>query len=283
MSEANENGQTAVARYEPKKAIQSAGTLKSLLLRQEQTIRDLIPQHLDPERVMKLALIAVNKTPALLNCTQESVLQAVITAAELGLSISGTLGEAYLIPYGRDCTFIPGFRGLAKLARQSGEIKRIEAEVVYENDKWEYQKGTTFVLNYAPAMSDRGKPIGAYALVEFKDGGLQAEFMSADEIERVRSVSKAGRSGPWKDWPDEMWRKTVFRRLSKWLPLSSDKWEKALALDNADHDLTRASVQVESDSLNVQLGLKEPEPEVVEAEPVDEGTPVEGEDLFVGA
>src|SRR5690606_27429219 len=117
----------------------------------------------------------------------------------------------------KQCQLVIGYRGLAKLARQSGEIKRIEAEVVYEKDKFVYRKGSTFELDYYPCLeADRGAAVGAYALVQFKDGGIQAEFMPVSEIEKIRARSKAAWDrngnpvGPWKDDWAEMARKTVF-------------------------------------------------------------------------
>lgn len=258
----DENGQALVA-YEPKKAISSPKTAKALLGRFQGQIAQILPRHMTPERMLKLVLVAVNRTPKLLKCTQESVIESVMRSAELGLDCSGTLGEAYLVPYGNTCQFIPGYKGLVKLARQSGELSRIEAEVVHEHDDFDYQKGSDFKLVFRPNFrGDRGEPIGAYALIEFKDGGMQSDFMTVAEIEAVRQKSPGRNSGPWKDHWDEMARKTVWRRLSKWAPLSYDLLNRAI--EYSDEEFARPAYtqsyvdhEMEED-INEAIGLADP-------------------------
>lgn len=282
-----EKNGAALVRFEAKRPVQSAGTLRGLLELQKAQIAEVLPKHLTAERMAKLVLIAANRQPKILQCSQESVLRAVMGAAELGLDISGTLGEAYLVPYGNECQLIIGYKGLAKLARQSGELRRIEAEVVYEHDHFDFEKGTTLRLSFKPNLGDRGKPIGAYALVEFADGGIQTEWMPASEIDKVRRASKASGAGPWKDWTDEMWRKTAFRRLAKWLPLSSEKFARAVELSDAEVDLSAhrsATLSNESRGLNERLGLSVPsaEPDAeIETDQEWEAARAEGEnELF---
>lgn len=247
-----------VIRYEPKKPVGNVGTLRALLTQSEQTIREVLPKHMDADRLTKLMLLAATKTPKLLQCTQESIYQAVMTSAELGLDISGTMGEAYILPYGNVATFQLGYKGMVKLARNSGEIARIEAEVVYSNDKFEYRKGTVPLIDFRPSLTgSRGEPVGAYALIQYQSGGVETDFMGLDEIEKVRRVSKAGNSGPWKDWWDEMAKKTVLRRLLKTATLSSEKVARAVEADNAGYDLKRVSVTAEATDLNRSLGLIE--------------------------
>lgn len=240
--------ETAVVRYDALAPIGTKRNLQGLLERQMGALRQVLPRHVTPERLVKTLMVAINRQPELLECTQESVLESVGRAGELGLDLSGTLGEAYLVPFNnkvkirgqevwrKQATFIPGYRGLAKLARQSGEVKRIEANVVYEKDDFDFAQGTEFRLQYRRSLeTDRGTKMGAYALVEFKDGGFQADWMTVAEIERIRQRAKSKDSPAWRnDW-DEMGKKTVFRRLSKWLPLSGEKWTAVLEADNADY------------------------------------------------
>jgi recombination protein RecT len=243
---------TEIVKYNPEGPIGSPGGLKKLLASQRESIAQALPRHVTPERLIKTLLVAANRNPMLLQCTQASVLETINRAAELGLDLSGTLGEAYAVPFSNNikdengrsqkklqCTLIIGYRGLAKLAHQSGEIRRLEAEVVYTQDHFVYRKGTEFRLEFEPSLSgDRGKPIGAYALVETKAGGLMAEFMPVSDIEKIRQGAQSKDSPAWKHhWP-EMARKTAFRRLAKWLPLSTEKFVAALEHDNQDYDLT---------------------------------------------
>lgn len=291
-----------IVRFEPNKPIQSGQNLKSLLISQKDSLAQALPRHVTPERIIKTMLVAANRVPDLLQCTQASILETINRAAELGLDLSGTLGEAYPVPFNnkvgdrwvKQCQLVIGYRGLAKLARQSGEIKRIEAEVVYEKDKFVYRKGSTFELDYYPCLeSDRGAAVGAYALVQFKDGGIQAEFMPVSEIEKIRARSKAAWDrngnpvGPWKDDWAEMARKTVFRRLAKWLPLSAEKWQEAIEHDNQQFDVEQFIASTPTPAPSLTAELMDPEPPVEQEAPADEAPrtsllPEDGGDLIEG-
>lgn len=236
--------------YSPMAPVGRVANLKALFDAQRDSIANVMPKHVTADRLFKTLMVAVNRNPDLLQCTQSSVIDCVSRAGELGLDLSGTTGEAYPVPFNnrvkdewvKQCQLIIGYRGLAKLARQSGEIKRIDSDIVCENDDFTFSKGSGGACRFVPNLrGDRGNIIGAYAYVEFKDGGEQYDFMAYTDIEKVRARSKSGSDkngnaiGAWKtDW-SEMAKKTVFRRLSKWLPLSSEKFQRAVELDNDDY------------------------------------------------
>jgi recombination protein RecT len=185
-----------------------------------------LPKHMTPDRFTRVALTAINRTPKLLQCTKESLLGCLLDLSQLGLEPDNR--KAHLIPYENRklnktmCTLIIDYKGLVDLARRSGEIADIHADVVCENDHFEYSFGTDGKLVHKPAMSDKGRVIAAYSFVKLKDGSSSYEVMNEDEIEAIHKRSKAGSSGPWvTDW-NEMAKKTVFRRHSKWLPVSSE-------------------------------------------------------------
>jgi recombination protein RecT len=220
----NGNGDVPAQKLNMRAPVRDVNTLKNLLAASKQQLADVLPKHMTPERVMKVALIAFNKTPKLLECTIESVLQSIMQAAALGLDPGGALGSAYLVPYGNTCTLIPGYRGLIDLARRSGEIASISAEVVYKGDKFVYRKGTDPVLLHEPDYMAEQRDddiIGSYMVAHLKDGGTHVEFMNRQQIEKIRKGSKAGNFGPWKDHLSEMCRKTAVRRGVKYLPISS--------------------------------------------------------------
>lgn len=166
-------------------------------------------------------LTEFRKTPALLNCDQKSLFGAILQCAALGLEPGGALGHCYLLPYGRTCQLIIGYRGMIDLARRSGQIISLYAYVVHEKDDFNYKLGLYPDIEHVPSSeADPGPVTHVYAVAKLKDGGVQFEVMSRAEIEAVRARSKAGRSGPWvTDW-DAMAKKTVIRRLFKYLPVS---------------------------------------------------------------
>jgi recombination protein RecT len=167
--------------------------------------------------------------------TKDSLRAAIMQASQLGLE-PGIMGSCYLIPFfnsklGKfECTFMPGYRGFLDLARRSGQIKSLVARAVYENDVFEYEYGLQESVTHKPAMDERGELRAVYAVALLKDGGHQFEVMSKREIEAVRQKSQGKNAGPWTDYYDEMARKTVVRKLFKWLPCSVEM-QKAVSLD----------------------------------------------------
>ncbi len=126
---------------------------------------------------------------------------------------------------------IIGYKGLIDLARRSGQIVSIAAHEVCENDHFELVYGLNEKLNHTPAMGERGEVIGFYAVAKLKDGGHCFEFMSRYQINEIMANTQSkGAYGPWKDNFVEMGRKTVIRRLSKYLPLSVE-FQTTSALD----------------------------------------------------
>lgn len=205
-----------------------------------------LPKHIKPDRFVRLALTAMNKTPKLALCTQASLIDCLLSLSALGLEPDGR--KAHLIPYGDKCTLIIDYKGLVDLARRSGEIADIHADVVCQNDHFEYSFGSEGKLVHKPALNKRGKPIAAYSFVRLKDGSSSYEVMSLDEIEAIHKRSKAAKEGPWvTDW-NEMAKKTVFRRHSKWLPVSSELFQKAIEKD--------ADTAIDIAPGDVEVGLK---------------------------
>lgn len=218
-------------------AREKLNTIGAMLEQRKQMIAQVLPRHIKADRLIKVALMAMNRQPELLNCTPASLFQSLMMAGQLGLEPDGVLGSAYLIPYGTNCTLIPGYRGLIDLARRSGQIKSIEAHLVRQGDKFECAFGLDPQLSHTPAFPGdeaylkNENIIGAYAVAKLVDGGEQFEVMSRAEIDAIRNRSKASKSGPWVTDFGEMARKTVVRRLFKYLPVSVEM-ASALELDN---------------------------------------------------
>lgn len=208
-------------------------TLKSLLTSDavKKQIALALPKHMDADRMARVALTALLKTPKLTQCSQESFMQCVLSCSQLGIEPDGRL--AHLIPYGKDCTLIIDYKGLVALARRSGTVANIHADVVCENDDFEYDCGQ-IVRHKVNFRQPRGDVFAVYVQVVFKDGTKQCEVMSREDVEAIRARSKSKNSGPWvTDW-NEMAKKTAFRRLSKWLELSPE-YRRAIDVDDDPH------------------------------------------------
>ena len=188
-------------------------------------IAKALPKHLTPDRFIRVAVSALARTPKLKECEPVSLFGAMLTLSQLGIEPDGR--RAHLIPFENrrrgvvECQLIIDYKGLAEMAMRSGVVSYLHADVVCENDQFEENMGE-IIVHKIDRRKDRGEVFAAYAICKFKDGTAKAEVMGKHEIEAIRKRSKAGQSGPWiTDW-NEMAKKTVFRRLSKWLPLSPE-------------------------------------------------------------
>ena len=231
--------------FKPDAPIQNFKNLKSLAEGMRESIAGMLPQHITPERMFKALYVAFSKTPKLFKCDEKSIGKALMEASELGLDCSGTLGAAYLIPYGTECKLIPGYRGLIDLARRSNEIDYIEVHPVYAQDKFTVKFGTNPMVEHEPYLgADRKEEfIAFYGVAGLKGGSKQIEMMTVSDVKRIQGMSKMGNApdGPWKQHFSEMGRKTVVRRLCKYLPMSAEL-EKALELDDKSGEFDFGSV-----------------------------------------
>ena len=222
---------------------QDRAQVQSDLTAMTKMLEEVLPSRVDPDRFIRVAARAIVTNPTLMQCTRVSILESIHTAAQLGLEPSGLLGSAYLVPYRvsgtMTCNLIPGYRGLIDLARRSGEIDAIWANVVRQRDTFRLRQGDDPGVDHEPFIADPkddredrdpGPFLGAYMVAVLQGGTKQVEWMSYDDIEAIRKRSKAASSGPWvTDW-SEMARKTVVRRGSKYLPMTTD-FARALSLD----------------------------------------------------
>lgn len=274
-------------------------TVKKWLEQQKDGFASMLPEHMSTDRFFKIALNCISKTPRLQQCSPHSLFQAITTAAELGLDPGGALGDAYLVPYKKDggyqAQLIVGYRGFIRLARQSGELASIEAHIVHEHDRFRVQYGLDPKLEHEPTLTRApGKPLLAYCLAKFKDGGSHFEVMTVDEIEKIRARSRSKDDGPWtQDW-SEMAKKTVVRRTAKYLPLSSERWQSAQETDNSDFidgdviDSAKATLVDEAPAKGnekAKRALSEKKMKMIEAtasETVDEAIARENQALPIG-
>jgi len=193
----------------------------------KEQISQALPKGIEADRFMRCLFTQVQKVPKLMSCKRESLFSAIITCGQLGIEPDGR--RAHMIPYGDNCTLILDYKGLVELVLRNPDIVGIHADIVREGDDFVYDKGV--VVKHESGWGNSGKILGAYAMVTFRNGFQKAERMSFDEIEAIRNKSQGKNSSPWKEHWGEMAKKTVFRRLCKWLPLST---EVKIGLDKDD-------------------------------------------------
>lgn len=202
-------------------------------------IQKVLPKNLDPERFVRICLTEIGQSYQLQQCNPQSLIGAIMQAAQCGLEIGPTLGQAYLIPYKGKCTLQISYKGMIQLCRRSGEIAMIKAQTVYENDEFEYSLGLNPDLKHAPAKGDRGAPIAYYAFYKTKDGFVDFEVMTHEEVlahahrfsaTSYKGVFKAGT--PWATDFDAMAMKTVMKKVLKYAPMSTDV-QRVMAADEA--------------------------------------------------
>jgi recombination protein RecT len=198
-------------------------TIRDELIRMRPEIEKVIPRQVGAERFTRLVLTELRRNPMLMECAPQSVLGAMMLCAQLGLE-PGPLGHAYLVPYGRECQFILGYRGMIELASRSGRLRSIVARPVYEGDSFSYAYGITDRLSHVPCVAaDRGPVVLYYGLARFASpSGYYLHVMQPDEIEAARGRSATGKKnvGPWKSDYLAMACKTVVRRMQPYLPAS---------------------------------------------------------------
>jgi recombination protein RecT len=270
----------AVTQAQPRNP---ADQLRHQLVQMAPEFRNALPSHIKPEKFQRVVMTVVQQQPGLLNADRRSLLASCMKCAADGLVPDGR--EAALVLFGNQCQYMPMFTGVQKRIRNSNEIASIQSHVIYENDHFVIRRGLNETIEHTPLFpGDRGKPIGAYAIAKFKDGSdPMFEVMDVAAIERVRSVSKSKNNGPWVQWWDEMARKTVFRRLAKWLPMDAEV-DELLRQDDRIGAPTDEVATIDGEaSLPVQQISHDPFLQASQGEQADEGRVIGGEIITADA
>lgn len=214
-----------------------------------------LPSHVSAEKFVRTTITVVNQNPGLLECNRDSLFAAIFQSAALGLLPESFMGEAYFIPYKKQVTLQIGYKGLLKLARNTGEIASIESGICHQNDEWNYVEGDQGEFWVKPnILGDRGEPLFAWCVIRLKSGESQREIVSKDEIEKIRKASNSANSPAWKEHWGAMARKVVIKRALKYAP-SSTELMQATAIDDAPD----SGAQVTVDHGELQVALPAPE------------------------
>ena len=244
-------------------AQQSIGGLGAVLNSKLNQIKSVVASTVTAEKMARIALNELRKNDYLAKTAlnnPDSFINSVMQASHLGLEIGGALGQAYLVPFKNEVTMIPGYRGLLTLARRSGFITSIKAEMVYENDTFELELGIDTKVVHKPLLTgERGKPKLVYMVAHFTDGGYHFEWMSIEEVNKIRKRSPSGEKGPWVTDYEQMALKTVIRRGWKYLPMSIEM-QSADKIEHAADTGKTSNLIIDGDA--VEIDVTSPEEEV---------------------
>ena len=202
--------------------------LKNQIQIMKPQIKAALPGHIDTEKFSRVVLTALAGNNDLVLANRQSFFNACLKLAADGLLPDGK--EAAIVTFKMkdgtiNATAMPMIAGILKKVRQSGEILTLTSNIIYEADDFTYfvDQDGEHVKHEPKLFGERGSAIGAYALAKTKDGGVYVEIMDVNQINAVKSASRSASYGPWSgSFEHEMWRKTVLRRLSKRLPMSTD-------------------------------------------------------------
>ena len=208
-------------------------SLEGWLQKMRPQLEKALPKHIDPDRILRIAMTSLRTTPKLRSCESMSFLAALMQSAQLGLEPNTPLGEAYLIPYKNKVQFQIGYKGIIALCQNTGQYQSIYAHMVYKNDKFEYRLGLHKDLVHVPADEPEGEPIYYYGVYHLMNGGSDFAVWSRNKVEKHKdqySKSAMYDSSSWKTAFDSMALKSVLKSALKYAPKSIELASK-LAMD----------------------------------------------------
>ena len=182
----------------------------------------------------------IAKNSQLQRCSTMSLVQAALDAVSLGVRPGGTMGLAYLVPYGQQAQFMLGYKGLMELAIRTGAVKNVSASLYYQKEYddglIEIDEGSSPRISHKRILGpERGDVAGAYCVATMPSGPDKITVMHIDQLEAVRSKLKSGNSPVWRNHTDQMYLKTVIRRAAKQWSISPD-FAKVIEYENAQED-----------------------------------------------
>ena len=196
----------------------------------EQALAGAVPV----ERLMRSIIFSVEKTPALLRADRQSLLNAAMSAACLGLEVDGVTGQAFFIPFAGKAQLVIGYKGMNTMAARSGYT--VQGSVVREGDSFDYELGDKGYVRHKPKLGNKAPIIAAWATASSRDRPAIISVLGIDDLMAVKAKSPGAKrsDSPWNDpsigFP-AMCEKTAKRRLGRSMPLNL--MQHAAALDEA--------------------------------------------------
>ena len=238
--------------------IATARTFDLALSEKLEGCKDALPADFNKARFVQNAMALLKDNENIRKYPPAMIMEGLMKAAYLGLDFSNK--ECYLVPYGNSLNYQTDYRGAKKLAKKYSirPVKDIYAQLVREDDLFEIgivDRETK--LNFKPNPFSNKPIIGAFAVVIFEDGGMLYETMSKDDLETSRRQSKASNSPAWKNFPGEMYKKTVLHRLCKHIeldfsPAQRDAFMAGSEIETDDRELSRREIEEKANEVEFE-------------------------------
>ncbi|MCP4272537.1 MAG: DNA recombinase [Gammaproteobacteria bacterium] len=188
------------------------------------------------EEEKQFAMQTLQGNSYIAKCVPHTIINAVVNVASIGLTLNPARGYAYLVPEyskangGQECQLRISFKGLMKIATDSGQIDWVKADVVKANDKFSFNGAWELPTHQMDAFGDRGNPIGVYCVAKLSNGGQITDVMKWDEVMKIKSCAKT--QNVWEKWPEEMAKKAIIKRASKQWPNTELRLDTAIDMLN---------------------------------------------------
>lgn len=192
-----------------------------------------LPRHLNPDRMIRLALTAFSQNQKLAECEPGSIFASVIVASQLGLEI-GIDGQGYLVPYKGRATFVPGWKGYVDLISRAGRGS-VWTGAVYIGDEFDYALGDSPFITHKPGDNhEDGEMTHVYAVGRVKDSDWPIiEVWPISRIWKHRDKYNKVGSSHYSFGNEEMYaRKVPLMQVMKYMPKSVEL-QQAMEIDLA--------------------------------------------------
>lgn len=232
-----------------------------------------LPKHLTADRMARLALTAFSTSEKLQNCDPKTIAASIMTAGQLGLEV-GVNGAGFLVPYGKTCTFVPGWKGLVDLVARSGR-GTVFTGVIFKDQEYTFLDGARrdLIIHNETDLDDPEDITHAYAVGWVKDAAFPViEVWRVSKITKHRDkYNKVGKSHySYRDW--EMYcRKVPLLQVLKYMPCSVEV-SNAIAVSNAAESGRGVTIEngivIDTDTHGAEA-LDEKTGEIVKGKPTD--------------
>src|SRR6202030_1036429 len=204
----------------------------------EQVLNGIMPA----SRLIRTVMISCERTPKLFECDRQSLFNAAMTFAVLGLEVDGVTGQGYIIPFKGVAQPVIGYKGMNTLGARSGLT--ISGGVVREGDEFDYTEGSKAFVRHKKKLGGEAsrRIIAAWAAAMASDRPATIKVLSIDEILAIKAKSPRGNQAPWADdsigFP-AMAEKSAKRRLARDMPLNV--FQSAARMEEAFEEQGEAS------------------------------------------